>query len=67
MVTALAAVVLIGLMFIPIVNVAIGFVAGAVLGGPLGAIAGAMIGGGITAAWISYNSRATWPDRRGKF
>ena len=39
-----------GLMLIPVANIGIGFIAGAVLGGPIGAIAGAGLGVVVTGA-----------------
>ena len=41
---ALAAVVLFGLMLLPVVNVGVGAIAGLVLGGPGGAVIGLVIG-----------------------
>jgi hypothetical protein len=51
MVSALAAVILVGLMLFPIVNIAVGLIAGFMLGGPLGAVAGLVIALIICAAW----------------
>jgi hypothetical protein len=44
MLEALAAVILFGLMFVPLINIAVGLIAGGFLWGPFGAISGGLIG-----------------------
>ena len=51
MLEALAAVVLFGLMLLPVVNIGVGAIAGFVLGGIVGAVAGAAIGFVISFFW----------------
>jgi hypothetical protein len=51
MVSALAAVILVGMMVIPFLNIAVGLVAGAMLGGFGGAVMGALAGLIITGVW----------------
>ena len=53
MVSALAAVILAGLMLIPMVNILVGLIAGMVLGGLGGGLLGAGLGAIITMFWMS--------------
>jgi len=54
MLTALAAVILCGLMLVPIGNIAVGLIAGAALGGAIGAFLGMTVGLVITGIALSY-------------
>jgi hypothetical protein len=49
MVEILATVILIGLMFVPLVNILVGIVAGFMLFGGLGAVIGFFVGAGLTS------------------
>ncbi|NJO34460.1 MAG: hypothetical protein HC869_16355 [Rhodospirillales bacterium] len=51
MLEALAAVVLCGLMLVPVINIGVGLIAGFVLGGIGGALVGAVVGFVISAIW----------------
>ena len=44
MITALATVIMICLMFVPVINILVGICGGFVIGGPIGAIVGGIIG-----------------------
>jgi hypothetical protein len=54
MLEALATVVLLLLMFVPLVNIIVGLVAGGMVFGPVGAIAGFIIGFVITGMFANY-------------
>jgi hypothetical protein len=51
MLEALAAVILVGLMLLPVINIGVGLIAGFVLGGIGGAVIGAIVGFVISAFW----------------
>lgn len=54
MLTALAAVILCGLMLVPVANIAVGLIAGAALGGVGGAVLGIIVGLVVTGYALSY-------------
>jgi hypothetical protein len=56
MLEALATVVVVILMFVPIVNIVTGLIAGWMIGGPLGAIIGLVIGFVITGTLANYRT-----------
>jgi Permease family len=58
MVEALAFVIMVGLMLVPILNVLVGAVAGAVLSGPLGAVFGLVTGYGLSVVIAKDRMRA---------
>jgi hypothetical protein len=64
MVEALATVILLGLMFIPVLNLLVGVVAGAVLGGPVGAVVGFITGWIISIYVVDPINKMAKPDRR---
>jgi len=58
---AIATVILVGMMFIPLVNIIVGVVVGADLGGPPGALCGLLSALAISAAQKVIGDRTTWP------
>ena len=58
MIEALAFVIMVGLMLVPILNVLVGAVAGAVLSGPLGAVFGLATGYGLSVVIAKDRMRA---------
>jgi hypothetical protein len=58
---AIASVILLGMMLVPVVNIIVGIIVGAALAGPFGAICGALIAIAITGAQKAIG------ERRGRF
>lgn len=61
LVDAIAGVILAGMMLIPLINLIVGTIVGASLGGAPGIVVGVLLALGITAAQSWYWRRLEWP------